>query len=76
MIAAAAADGPNSGWSRSAMCSTRLAKTDMGEPSGVSSCRGPGATDGRDGVGKVGMTTRAQVCGTEGSVGEMPCEVP
>src|SRR5690606_16180823 len=33
-IAVAAEAAPNSGWSRSARCSTRLAKTDMGEPSG------------------------------------------
>src|SRR5690606_40069312 len=33
-IAVAAEAATNSGWRRSATCSTRLAKTDMGEPSG------------------------------------------
>src|SRR4051812_5101988 len=49
-IAAAAAVAPNRGWSRSARCWTRSAKTDMGEPSGGLVV--PGVVRG-------GMTTRA-----------------
>ncbi|GGT60463.1 hypothetical protein GCM10010243_43880 [Streptomyces matensis] len=75
MIAAAAADRPNRGRSRSASCSTRVAKTDKGEPSGGLVVPGVPArrTAGRDGDGGHDDPRAGRA---EGTWEERPAEVP